>query len=160
MPQMRPCIWLDHEAEEAANFYVSVFKNAKILSTTYYPETGQEITHKAPGSVLTVEVDLDGNQFVLLNGGKVFTLTPAISFIIDCPTQADIDYYWDRLSAVPEAEQCGWVCDKFGVSWQIAPPILDTYLRDKDKDKRERVMGAMMAMKKLDIAKIEQAYAG
>ncbi|HSX19127.1 MAG TPA: VOC family protein [Candidatus Saccharimonadales bacterium] len=156
------CIWFDDQAKEAANFYVSTFPNSKIKKTVLYPKAAEKIAGKPAGSVMTVEFEVNGADFLALNGGKVpgFDLTSAISFIVKCDTQEEIDDLWKKLSAVPEMEQCGWLKDKFGVTWQITPTILDEYLSDSDQEKVERVTAAFMPMKKLDIAKLKEAYEG
>jgi predicted 3-demethylubiquinone-9 3-methyltransferase (glyoxalase superfamily) len=159
--QIAPCLWFDTQAEEAANFYVSVFKNAKIIATTRYGEAGQEVHGKPPGSVLTVEFELNGLMFMALNGGPVFQFNEAISMMVDCETQEEIDYYWEKLSAVPESEQCGWLKDKYGVSWQIFPFALSRQmLGEPDNPNSQRAFAAMMEMKKIDIAGLKKAYEG
>jgi predicted 3-demethylubiquinone-9 3-methyltransferase (glyoxalase superfamily) len=160
--KMKPCLWFDSEAEEAARFYAGIFKNSKITAVTQYPEFGQEITGKKPGSVLTVEFELDGQPFMALNGGPEFKFSEAVSIVIDCEDQKEVDYYWDKLSAggAPEAQQCGWLKDRYGLSWQVVPKVMYKMLTDKDKAKRERFFEAMMSMKKLDVAALERAYEG
>lgn len=158
MQKIVPSLWFDDQAEEAAKFYTSIFKDSKILATSHYSEVGQEITNKEPGSVMTVEFEITGQKFVALNGGPLFKFTEAISFIIYCDTQDEIDDYSDKLSAVPESEQCGWVKDKFGMSWQIVPPSLDEMVRDSNPTKAQAVMGAMLKMKRIDIAALQAAY--
>jgi predicted 3-demethylubiquinone-9 3-methyltransferase (glyoxalase superfamily) len=164
MQKITPCLWYDTQAEQAAEFYVSVFskggKSSKILKISRYTAAGQEIHGKPPGSVLTVEFSLDGQRFMALNGGTYFKLTEAVSFVVNCKTQEEVDYYWGKLSAVKASEQCGWVKDKFGLSWQIVPEILAKLLTDKDTVKSDRVMVAMLKMKKLDIKALEKAYKG
>ena len=157
MQKITPNLWFDSQAEEAAKFYTSVFKNSKIINTSRYGDEGQEVTGQKPGTVMTVEFELDGQRFVALNGGPLFTFSEAISFIVDCETQEEVDMYWEKLSAVPEAEQCGWIKDKFGVSWQIIPRQLNELLGDPDPEKAGRVMNAMLKMKKIDIAELEKA---
>jgi predicted 3-demethylubiquinone-9 3-methyltransferase (glyoxalase superfamily) len=163
MPKITLFLWFEKRAEDAAMYYLSVFKNSKITRTTYYPKSNKVIpTAPEPGSVLTVEFEIDGLIFVALNGGKVpgFELSPAISFAVDCKDQAEIDYLWGKLSAVPEAEQCGWCRDKFGVTWQIVPNVLTVMLADKDQVRVERVIAAYLPMKKFVIADLERAYEG
>jgi predicted 3-demethylubiquinone-9 3-methyltransferase (glyoxalase superfamily) len=144
-----PCLWFDNEAEEAAKFYTSVFKDSKILSTVpYLSETPSD---KPKGSVMLVDFELNGLQFTALNGGPFFKISEAISFVIECKDQEEIDYYWEKLSAVPESEQCGWVKDKFGVSWQIIPDNMGELITS------EAGMKAMLNMKKIDIAKLKEA---
>ena len=159
--RITPFLWFDDNAEEAANFYVSVFPNSKIDEITRYGKEGHEIHGRPDGSVMTVAFTIDGNRFVALNGGPHFELNEAVSFMIDCDSQQEVDYYWDKLTADGGEEQpCGWMKDKFGLSWQVNPVILNTLLKDKDKAKAGRVMNAMLKMKKLDIAKLEKAAAG
>ncbi|HEX3002252.1 MAG TPA: VOC family protein [Methanoregula sp.] len=155
-----PCIWLEKDAGKAAEFYVSVFKNSRILNTTYYPKAAEEVSGQKEGSVMTVKFSLDGQDFLVLNGGPVFTLNEAVSFMVMCDTQEEIDYFWNALSFVPEAEQCGWLKDKFGLSWQIVPAILESMTSDKDPEKVERVTAAFLTMKKLDISALKKAYKG
>jgi predicted 3-demethylubiquinone-9 3-methyltransferase (glyoxalase superfamily) len=162
MPKITPFLWFDGNAEEAANFYVSIFESSKILRLTRYGKEGFEIHGRPAGTVMTVEFELEGQRFVALNGGPHFTFSPAISFVVDCKTQEEVDRYWEKLSAggEPKAQQCGWLQDKFGLSWQIVPAQLVEMLQDKDPEKSGRVMLAMLQMKKIDIAKLRQAYAG
>ncbi len=154
MPKISPFLWFDDKAEEAANFYISIFKNSRITSVARYGEAGPG----AKGSVMTIAFHLDGQDFVGLNGGPHYTLSPAISFWINCETQEEVDHYWDNLSAGGQALQCGWLTDKFGVTWQVVPSILPKLLQDKDPQKSQRVMKAMLQMVKLDIAALKQAY--
>ena len=160
--RISPCLWFDSEAEDAAKYYTSIFKNSKILKTTTYGEEGKEIHGKPAGSVLTVEFELDGQTFTALNGGPVFKFNEAISLVINCETQQEVDYYWDKLTAGgdPKAQQCGWLKDKYGVSWQVVPRALVELLSDKDRAKSERTMKAMLQMKKIDIAELKRAHAG
>ena len=160
MQKITPFIWFDTQAEEAGNFYTSVFKNSKILNTSYYGEQGQEVTGKAPGSVMVVEFEIEGQQFQVINGGPSFKVNPAISFVIDCKDQEEVDYYWSKLTEGGKEVQCGWLEDKFGVSWQVVPSILNKLLTDPDKEKAGRVMNAMLKMVKLDIQKFQDAYDG
>jgi len=156
------CLWFDTQAAEAANFYCSVFKNSRIIKTAYYSKAGHEI-HKMPeGTVLTVEFELNGNRFMALNGGPVFKFNEAISFVIDCDTQEEIDYYWNKLSEGGDknAQQCGWLKDKYGLSWQVVPVKLGELMSDKDQAKADRVMTVMLQMKKLDLKALEWAYEG
>lgn len=155
-----PCIWMEKDAEKAAGFYVSVFRNATILKTSYYPKASEEVSGQKQGSVLTVTFTLEGQEFVLLNGGPVFKLSPAVSFMVLCDTQEEIDYYWRKLSFVQEAEQCGWLVDKYGLSWQIVPSILESMTTDPDPAKVERVTAAFLKMKKFDISALKKAYEG
>lgn len=160
MQKITPFLWFDNQAEEAANYYVATFKNSKILTVQRYPEAAVEVAGKPAGSVMTVEFEIEGMKFVALNGGPVkdFTFSPATSFVVTCETQEEIDHLWKALSATPEAEQCGWCKDKFGVTWQIVPKILNNYLGDPDPQKVNRVTSAFMQMKKFDIAKLKEAY--
>jgi predicted 3-demethylubiquinone-9 3-methyltransferase (glyoxalase superfamily) len=157
-----PFLWFDTQAEEAANFYLSVFPDSKLLRIARYPQAGSEIHGRAPGSVMTVEFELSGQRFLALNGGPVFRFNEAVSFVVDCETQAELDHYWSALSAGgdPAAQQCGWLKDRFGVSWQVVPARIAAMMADPDRARSERVMAAIMPMKKLDIARLEQAYAG
>jgi predicted 3-demethylubiquinone-9 3-methyltransferase (glyoxalase superfamily) len=154
--QITPFLWFDGNAEEAARFYVSVFKNSKIVTTARYGDAGPG----PKGSVMTVVFSLDGQEFIGLNGGPHFKFTEAVSFSIDCKTQEEVDYYWDRLSAGGEPSQCGWLKDRFGLSWQVNPGVLGEMLGDPDPAKAKRVMEAMLKMKKIDIAALQRAYAG
>lgn len=158
--KITPFLWFDNQAEEAANFYVSIFPNSKIGTVARYDEAGAKASGRPEGSVMTIEFQLEGQEFVALNGGPVFKFSPAISFVVNCETQEEVDGLWGKLSAVKEAEQCGWLQDKYGVSWQIIPKVLGEMLSDKDPKKTGRVMQAMLQMKKIDIAKLEEAYNG
>ena len=162
MPSISPCLWFDKEAEEAANFYASVFKDSKIGEITRYTEEGRDVHGMPAGSVLTVEFEIEGQDFVALNGGSVFKFNEAVSFQVMCDTQEEVDYYWTKLTegGDPEAQQCGWLKDKFGVSWQVVPRLLPKLLRDKDPEKSGRVMNALLKMKKLDIDALAAAYEG
>jgi predicted 3-demethylubiquinone-9 3-methyltransferase (glyoxalase superfamily) len=157
-----PCLWFDRQAEEAAAFYTGIFERSKILTVTRYGEAGREVHGMPPGTVLTVAFELDGHRFTALNGGPVFVFNGAISFQVDCESQEAVDFYWERLSegGDPSAHQCGWLEDKFGVSWQIVPTVLPEMLADADSERSQRVMQAMLQMKKLDIAGLKRAYAG
>lgn len=162
MPRLEPCLWFDSEAEDAAKFYASIFKDGKIGAITRYGKEGFEVHHQPEGKVLTVEFQILGQEFLALNGGPLFKFNEAVSFQIICDTQGEVDYFWDRLSAGGDsnAQQCGWLKDKFGLSWQVVPSVLSKLLKDKDKEKTGRVMNALLQMKKLDIAALERAYAG
>jgi predicted 3-demethylubiquinone-9 3-methyltransferase (glyoxalase superfamily) len=159
--RIAPCLWFDNQAEEAANFYVSVFRNAKITQISRYPDAGQETHHQRPGSVMTVGFELDGQPFTALNAGPLFKFNEAVSLQIDCDTQDDVDYYWNKLSqgGDPKAQQCGWLKDKYGLSWQVVPRILPELLKDHQSPKAQRAMEAMLNMKKIDIAALEHAVA-
>jgi predicted 3-demethylubiquinone-9 3-methyltransferase (glyoxalase superfamily) len=158
MQKITPFLWFDDRAEEAVNFYVSIFKNSKITGITRYGEAGAEVAGRPKGTVMTIVFQLEGQEFVALNGGPVFTFSPAISFVVNCETQEEVDKLWEKLSEGGEAIECGWLRDKYGVSWQIVPTILAEMLQDKDAGKSERVMKAMLQMKKIDIKGLEQAY--
>ena len=162
MQKITPCLWFDDNAEEAANYYVSIFKNSKVGDVTHYGKEGYEIHGREEGSVLTVEFEIEGQKFVALNGGPIFKFNEAVSFQVHCETQQELDYYWDKLSegGDEKAQQCGWLKDKYGVSWQIVPIDLIKMLKDKDKKKSERVMKVMLQMHKLDIDKLKRAYEG
>jgi predicted 3-demethylubiquinone-9 3-methyltransferase (glyoxalase superfamily) len=160
MQKITPCLWFDDQAEEAAKFYASIFKKSKIGNITRYSESGFEIHGKPAGTVLTVELQLEGQEFVALNGGPVFKFNEAISFQVYCKTQEEIDYYWESLSkgGDEKAQQCGWLKDKYGLSWQIVPTVLGEMLRDKDARRSERVMSAVLQMKKIDMKSLKKAY--
>jgi predicted 3-demethylubiquinone-9 3-methyltransferase (glyoxalase superfamily) len=157
--RIAPCLWFDHEAEEAARFYTAVFGNSRIVAITRYGEAGHEIHGRRAGSVMTVVFELDGQRFTALNGGPVFTFNEAISLQVDCATQAEVDHYWQVLSAGGDerAQQCGWLKDRFGVSWQIVPTVLPELLADPDPARSQRVFQAMLQMKKLDIGQLMRA---
>lgn len=156
-----PCLWFDSQAEEAARYYTGIFKNSKIVTVTRYGEAGQEIHGKPAGTVLTVEFELNGQPFTALNGGPHFKFNEAVSFQIMCQTQEEVDHYWNRLTqgGDPNAQQCGWLKDKYGLSWQIVPKRLPELLADPDPGKAKRVMEAMMKMVKIDVAALEAAAA-
>lgn len=158
MQKITPFLWFDNQAEDAMNFYVSVFKNSKVLSVQRYRQEAAEVSGRPKGSVMTASFLLDGQEFVALNGGPVYRISPAISFVVNCETQEEVDEYWKRLTAGGEEVQCGWLTDKFGVSWQIVPTQLNKLLSDPDPAKSGRVMQAMLQMKKLDIAGLKRAY--
>ena len=160
MQKIIPCLWFDDKAEEAVTFYASVFKNSKIGDVTRYGKEGYEIHRREAGSVLTVEFEIEGQKFVALNGGPVFKFNEAISFQVRCETQKEIDFYWEKLSegGDMQAQQCGWLKDKYGVSWQIVPIVLGKMLQDKDTKKSDRVMKALLQMRKLDIMDLMRAY--
>ncbi len=158
--KITPCLWFDDQAEDAAKFYCSVFKNSKITTISRFPDAGQEIHHKPAGSVMVVAFELDGMPFTALNGGPDFKFDEAVSFQIMCETQADIDYYWGKLTEGGQEGPCGWLKDKFGLSWQVVPSAIPKMMTDPDAQKSARVMNAFLKMKKLDLAAIERAYAG
>jgi predicted 3-demethylubiquinone-9 3-methyltransferase (glyoxalase superfamily) len=160
--KITPHLWFDRQAEEAARYYCSIFKDSEIVAINHYTDEGFEI-HKMPaGTVLTVEFLLEGQRFVALNGGPIFKFNESISFMINCQTQDEIDSYWDKLTPGGDlaAQQCGWLKDRFGVSWQVAPVQLRDMMLDKDQKRFNRVMSAMLKMKKLDLEKLEAAYHG
>lgn len=160
MQKITPFLWFNDNAEEAANFYVSLFKNSKIVTVTRYGEDGAKASGRPKGTVMTVVFQLDGQEFMALNGGPQFTFSPAISFMVNCETQEEIDRLWGRLTQGGKPVQCGWLTDKYGLSWQIVPTLLGTLLQDKDPRKAERVMKAMLGMVKIDIKELQQAYEG
>jgi predicted 3-demethylubiquinone-9 3-methyltransferase (glyoxalase superfamily) len=154
MHKISPFLWFDQQAEPAANFYVSIFKDSRIVGLTRCSEAGPG----PAGSVLTVSFELAGQSFVALNGGPRFKFNEAVSFSVDCETQEEVDYYWSKLTSGGQESQCGWLQDKFGVSWQVIPGTLGRYLADPDQQRAARVIGAMLRMKKIDIAALERAY--
>jgi len=156
MQKITPFLWFDTQAEEAANFYVSVFKNSKVVSTTRYGDAGPG----PKGSVMTIEFDLEGQRFVGLNAGPPFKFTEAVSFVVNCTTQEEVDYFWEKLSEGGQEVECGWLKDKYGLSWQVTPTILIELLKDKDPVKAQRVMKAMLQMKKIEIEPLKRAYEG
>ena len=160
MQKITPFLWFNDNAEEAVKFYASIFKNSKIGKIARYGEEGEKIAGRPAGSVMTVEFQLEGQDFVVLNGGPHFKFTEAISFVVNCETQEEVDYYWEKLSAGGKEVQCGWLKDKYGLSWQIVPTVLGELMSDKDPVKSQRVMEAMLKMVKLDINKLKAAYAG
>jgi predicted 3-demethylubiquinone-9 3-methyltransferase (glyoxalase superfamily) len=160
MQKVTTFLWFDDQAEEAANFYVSIFGNSKIGKISRYSDEGQEVHGRAAGSVMVVAFELDGTEFSALNGGPHFHFTEAISLRVNCESQEEVDVLWETLSAGGEKSQCGWLKDKYGVSWQIVPTVLDEMMSDTDTTKSARVMKAMLKMQKLDISKLRLAYAG
>lgn len=154
MQRITPCLWFDHQAEEAARFYASIFKNSKIGTITYYGEGAP----RPKGSVLTVTFRLDGQEFMALNGGPLFPFTEAISLMVNCDTQKDLDRMWEKLSRGGEKVECGWLKDKFGLSWQIVPKVVAEMMADPDHERVDRMMQALLKMKKLDIAELKRAY--
>jgi predicted 3-demethylubiquinone-9 3-methyltransferase (glyoxalase superfamily) len=151
-------LWFDDKAEEAAVFYTSIFKNSKIKTIVRYGDSGAEVTGRPKGTVMTVAFQLDGQEFVALNGGPQYKFTEAVSFVVNCQTQEEVDEYWKKLSDGGQEVQCGWLKDKYGLSWQIVPTILSEMLNDPDPKKADRVMKAMLQMKKIDIKGLKQAY--
>jgi predicted 3-demethylubiquinone-9 3-methyltransferase (glyoxalase superfamily) len=161
-PKITPCLWFDSQAEEAARYYTSIFKDAKIGNISRYGKEGHEIHGQPEGKVMTVEFEIGGQPFTALNGGPVFQFNEAISLQVPCETQEEADYYWDKLSegGDEQAQQCGWLKDKYGLSWQVYPKELTDLVSDPDSAKSQRAMKAMLQMKKIDIKKIRQAYEG
>ena len=157
-----PCLWFDTQAEEAARYYTGIFQNSKITTISRYTEAGREVHGKPAGTVLTVAFELNGQPFTALNGGPLFKFNEAISFQVNCETQAEVDYYWEKLSEGGDvkAQQCGWLKDKYGLSWQVVPTVLVEMMTDPDTEKSGRAMEAMLQMKKLDIAELKRAFEG
>lgn len=158
MQKITPHLWFDDQAEEAANYYTSIFKDGKIHSIARYPKEAEEVSGKKAGSVMTIAFEIAGQNFVALNGGPIFKFNESISFMVDCGSQEEIDYFWEKLSADPKAEQCGWCKDKFGVSWQIVPKALGEMLNNGTKEQIARVTEAFLKMKKFDIKKLNKAF--
>jgi predicted 3-demethylubiquinone-9 3-methyltransferase (glyoxalase superfamily) len=160
--KITPFLWFDNQAEEAVSFYISIFRNSGIVSIARYGEEGAEASGRPTGTVMTIAFRLDGQEFVALNGGPIFKFTEAISFVVNCESQDEVDRYWEKLSAGgdPKAQQCGWLKDKYGLSWQIVPTVLITLLNDPDPERSRRVMKAMLQMKKIDIATLKKAADG
>ncbi len=163
MQKITPHLWFDNQAEEAAKFYVSVFSakdgnNSKIVNVARYGEAGAKISGRPKGTVMTVTFQLEGQEFIALNGGPIFKFTEAISFFVNCETQGEVDRLWEKLSEGGEKGQCGWLKDKYGLSWQIVPTVLGEMLKDKDAERSERVMKALLQMDKIDIKSLRQAY--
>lgn len=160
MNRITPCLWFDNQAEEAANFYCGIFRNSKITNITRFGKAGQEIHGKAEGAVMTVDFELDGQAYTGLNGGPMFKFNEAISLQINCDSQEEVDHYWSKLGegGDPSAQQCGWLKDKFGVSWQVVPTILSELIQGGDSATGQRVMQALLQMKKLDIAILRRAH--
>jgi predicted 3-demethylubiquinone-9 3-methyltransferase (glyoxalase superfamily) len=159
--RIAPCLWFDDQAEEAANYYVSIFKNSRIVSLSRYTDVGQETHRRPPESVMTVAFELDGQPFTALNGGPVFRFNEAISLQVYCETQKEVDYYWDALSkgGDPTAQQCGWLKDRYGLSWQVVPTVLLELLKDHTSDRARRAMETLLRMKKIEIAELERVVA-
>jgi len=161
LQKITPCLWFDNQAEEAVDYYISIFRNSRVTAVARYPEAGQEVHGRAAGSVMTVAFELDGQTFTALNGGPLFKFSEAVSMQVNCESQEELDHFWERLSAggPSEAQQCGWLKDKFGLSWQIVPTVLPQLMTDPDPARSARVMNALMGMKKLDIAALKKASA-
>jgi predicted 3-demethylubiquinone-9 3-methyltransferase (glyoxalase superfamily) len=160
MQRITPFLWFDHQAEEAARLYVSIFKNSRIASIAHYDDEAAKASGRPRGSVMTVAFELDGQDFTALNGGPLFKFTEAISLVVNCETQEEVDHFWEKLSAGGQEVQCGWLKDRFGVSWQIVLTVLSEMLQDKDPERSKRVMAAMLKMKKINIAGLQHAYEG
>jgi predicted 3-demethylubiquinone-9 3-methyltransferase (glyoxalase superfamily) len=160
MQKITPFLWFDDQAEEAANFYVSIFKNSKIGDITRYNEASAKAAGRPKGTVMTIAFQLDGQEFAAINGGPHFKFTEAVSFVVNCETQQEVDTFWEKPSEGGEESQCGWLKDKYGLSWQVVPTVLSRMLKDKDHEKSQRVMKAMLQMKKIEIAPLQQAYEG
>jgi len=153
-----PCLWFNNCSREAVDYYVSVFRHSKIIRIDYYTDVGEAVTGHKKGDVVAIEFKIRNTKFIALNAGPEFTFNPSVSFTIECSSQKEIDYYWDRLSSDPDAEQCGWLQDKFGVSWQVVPKILAKMLKKGTEEQRTRVTEAYFQMKKFDIAGLKAAY--
>jgi predicted 3-demethylubiquinone-9 3-methyltransferase (glyoxalase superfamily) len=159
--KITPFLWFDKEAVEAAEFYTSIFPHSRIIDDSQYGETGQEITGQKPGTVMTVDFELNGQRFTALNGGPVFKFNESISFVIDCKDQGEVDYYWEKLTSNGGSEsQCGWCKDKFGVSWQVVPSKFSELLEAANDEQKERLLGTMFKMQKFDVAALEKAFKG
>jgi len=161
-PRIVPCLWFADQAEEAAKFYMAIFKNSRINTITRYSAVGFETHHRPAGSVMTVDFELDGQPITALNGGPVFEFNEAVSLQVYCDTQEEIDYYWEKLSAGgdPKAQVCGWLKDRFGLSWQVVPSMLDDWFKNEKSPGAQRAMAVMLTMKKLDIAELRRAHDG
>ena len=153
-----PCLWFNNCAQEAVDYYLSIFKNGKILSIDYYTDVGEEITGHNKGDIVTIEFKINGMKFLALNGGPEFPFNPSVSFTIECRNQKEIDYYWEKLSSNPSAEQCGWLQDKYGLSWQVVPMVLSKMLLRGTAEQRKKLTEAYMHMKKFEIEKLERAW--
>ena len=162
LQRITPFLWFDTQAEDAAKFYTGVFKNSRIVRVSKYPNAGQEAHHKPAGSIMTVDFEIEGQRFTAINAGPVFKFTEAVSFVIHCQNQEEIDYFWEKLGAGgdPKAQQCGWLKDRYGLSWQVTPEILLDMINDKDEEARTRGFKAMMTMKKINIAELKRAFDG
>ena len=158
--KITPFLWFDSQAEDAATFYVSIFENSRIGSVVRYDEEAAKAAGRPKGSVMTVALELDGQAFTALNGGPLFQFTEAMSLVVNCETQEEVDHFWEKLSAGGQEVQCGWLKDRFGVSWQVVPTVLVEMLQDKDRERSSRVMAAMLKMKKISIEALKNAYEG
>ena len=162
LKRITPCLWFDDQAEDAARYYTGIFRNSRITAITRYPNAGNEVHGKPAGAVMVVAFELDGQPFTALNGGPIFTFNEAISLQVNCESQEEIDYYWEKLSADgdPKAQVCGWLKDRFGLSWQVVPSDMDEMMQDHQSPGAQRTMSAMLAMKKIDLGALRRAYAG
>ena len=162
LKRITPCLWFDDQAEEAARFYTGIFRNSRITAITRYPEAGQDVHGKPAGSVMVVAFELEGTGFTALNGGPAFTFNEAVSLQVNCESQDEIDYYWEKLSAGgdPKAHVCGWLKDRYGLSWQVVPTAMDEMMADHQSPGAQRAMAAMLGMKKIDLAELQRAYGG
>jgi predicted 3-demethylubiquinone-9 3-methyltransferase (glyoxalase superfamily) len=162
LQRITPCLWFDHQAEDAARFYTSIFPDSRIGAIARYGEAGHEFHGKPPGSVMTVAFELDGHSLTALNGGPLFRFNEAVSLQVNCDTQAEVDHYWNALAAGadPQAQQCGWLKDRFGLSWQIVPRAMSRWMAGGSAQQAQRVMSALLQMKKLDVAALDRAFAG
>ena len=158
MQKITPFLWFDNNAEEAVNFYTSIFKNSKILKVARYGEAGSKASGRPKGTVMTIEFKLNGQEFTALNGGPIFKFTEAVSFVVNCKTQKEVDHFWEKLSKGGQEVQCGWLKDKYGLSWQIVPDILVKLLQDNNAKKSQKVMLAMLEMKKININALKKSY--
>lgn len=158
MRKITPFLWFDDNAEEAVNFYLSIFRNSRVVSVAHYGEAGAQVSGRPKGTVMTVVFELEGQPFIALNGGPHFSFSPAISFVVNCETQKEVDTLWKRLSEGGATERCGWLRDKYGVSWQIVPAVLGEMMADPDPVKSQRVMQALLRMTRIDIAGLKKAY--
>lgn len=158
MQKITPCLWFDDKAEEAVTFYASIFKNSKVIRIARYGEAGAKVSGRPKGSVMTATFEIAGQEFMALNGGPHFKINEAISFVVNCETQIEIDEFWEKLSDGGEKGVCGWLKDKYGLSWQIVPTVLGEMMQDKDSGKSNRVMEAILQMTKLDIKRLKEAY--
>ena len=158
MPRITPFLWFDAQAEAAVNFYTSIFGNSKIVNISRYDEAGARVSGRPKGSVMTIAFELEGQPFMALNGGPMFQFTEAISFVVNCETQEEVDELWEKLCAGGTPSQCGWLKDKYGVSWQIIPTVLSSLMQDPDAGLSKKVMEALLQMTKIDIQRLQQAY--
>jgi predicted 3-demethylubiquinone-9 3-methyltransferase (glyoxalase superfamily) len=160
MQKLYPCLWFDSQAQEAVDFYRGIFKSSNVSTITHYGASSAKASGQQEGSLMTIDFELNGQRYLALNGGSHFKFTPAISLVLHCETQDEIDHYWSQLGEGGSVMGCGWLTDKFGISWQIVPSMLDEVMRDKDPAKRDRFMAALVQMSKLEIAPLKQAYEG